>query len=122
MSRGVIGSFVVAYGASGSDLDLIHVHPYSNRVAVSVPAGCDRLVLGRPRGVDATVSGWSVGAAAPVPFEAALPVTPGTPVELHVRRDDERLPTAIKLPPPHPWAILRKMAMEARDRTLPLRA
>jgi hypothetical protein len=117
-----IGEIARTNYATRRDLDLIHVHPYSNRVAVSVPAGCDRLVLARPRGVDATVSGWSVGAAAPVPFEAALPVTPGTQVELHVRRDDERLPTAIKLPPPRPWAILRKMAMEARDRTLPLRA
>jgi hypothetical protein len=117
-----IGEIARTNYAARRDLDLIRVHPYSNRVAVSVPAGCDRLVLARPRGVDATVSGWSVGAAAPVPFEAALPVTPGTQVELHVRRDDERLPTAIKLPPPRPWAILRKMAMEARDRTLPLRA
>jgi hypothetical protein len=117
-----IGKIARTNYATRRDLDLVRVRPFSNRVAVSVPAGCDRLVLARPRGVDATVSGWSVGTAAPTPFEAALPVTPGTQVELHVRRDDERLPTAIKLPPPHPWAILRKMAMEARDRTLPLRA
>jgi hypothetical protein len=117
-----IGEIARTNYATRRDLDLLRVHSYSNRVAVSVPAGCDRLVLARPRGVDATVSGWSVGAAAPAPFETALPVTPGSRVELHVRRDDERLPTAIKLPPPRPWAILRKMAMEARDRTLPLRA
>jgi hypothetical protein len=43
-------------------------------------------------------------------------------LELRVRREDERPPTAIKSPPTRPWAILRKVAMEARDRTLPLRA
>ncbi|HJZ37892.1 MAG TPA: hypothetical protein VJ204_16600, partial [Solirubrobacterales bacterium] len=117
-----IGEIARTNYATRRDLDLLRVHPYANRAAVSVPAGCDRLVLDRPRGVDATVSGWSVGDSGPAPFETSLPVTPGTRVELRVRRDDERPPTAIKSPPPHPWAILRKMAMEARDRTLPLRA
>jgi hypothetical protein len=117
-----IGEIARTNYSTRRDLDLLRVHPYSNRVAVSVPAGCDRLLLARPRGVDATVSGWSVGDATPAPFETAVPVTPGTRVELRVRRDDERPPTAIKSPPPRPWAILRKMAMEARDRTLPMRA
>jgi hypothetical protein len=117
-----IGEIAATNYAARRDLDTLRVRPYSNRVAVSVPAGCERLVLARPRGVEATVSGWSVGAGAPAPFDTALSVTPGTRLELRVRRDDERRPTAIKSPPPRPWAILRKMAMEARDRTLPLRA
>ncbi len=108
--------------ATRRDLDLLRVRPYANRVSVAVPAGCERLVLERPRGVDATVSGWSVGDVAPTPFETPLPVAPGAEVELRVRREDERRPAAIKSPPPRPWAILRKMAMEARDRSLPLRA
>jgi hypothetical protein len=117
-----IGEIAATNYAARQDLDLLRVRPYSNRVAVSVPAGCDRIVLARPRGLDASVSGWSIGAGEPAPFDTALPVTPGGELELRVRREDERPPTAIKSPPPRPWAILRKMAMEARDRTLPLRA
>ena len=117
-----IGEIAATNYAARRDLDTLRVRPYSNRVAVDVPAGCDQLILARPRGVEATVSGWSIGAGAPAPFDTALPVTPGSRLELRVRREDERPPTAIKSPPPRPWAILRKVAMEARDRTLPLRA
>lgn len=117
-----IGEIAATNYAVRQDLGLLRVRPYSNRIAVSVPAACDRILLARPRGIEATVSGWSIGAGEPVPFDTALPVAPGGELELRVRREDERPPTAIKLPPPRPWAILRKMAMEARDRTLPLRA
>jgi hypothetical protein len=117
-----IGEIAATNHSSRRDLDLLRVRPYSNRIAVSVPAGCDRILLARPRGVDATVTGWSIGAGAAAPFDTPLSVTPGAELELRVRREDERPPTAIKSPPTRPWAILRKVAMEARDRTLPLRA
>ncbi|HEY2055856.1 MAG TPA: hypothetical protein VGH14_18135 [Solirubrobacterales bacterium] len=117
-----IGEIAATNYAARRDLDLLRVHPYANRIAVSVPAGCDRVLLARPRGVEATVSGWSIGAGEAAPFDTPLPVTPSGKLELRVRRDDERPPTAIKTPPTRPWAILRKVAMEARDRTLPLRA
>jgi hypothetical protein len=117
-----IGEIAASNYAVRRDFDTLRVRPYSHRLTVAVPAGCERLVLSRPRGVEATVAGWSIGAGETAPFDTALPVTPGGELELRVRRDDERRPAAIKAPPPRPWAILRKMAMEARDRTLPLRA
>jgi hypothetical protein len=117
-----IGEIAATNYAVRCDLDTLRVRPYSHRLAVSVPAGCDRLVISRPRGIEVVVSGWSIGAGETVPFDIPLPVTPGSELELRVRRDDECRPAAIKSPPPRPWAILRKVAMEARDRTLPLRA
>lgn len=117
-----LGEIAATNRATRRDLGLLRVRPYANRIAVAVPATCDRIVLARPRGVEPTARGWSIGAGPPVPFDTVLPVVPGSQLELRVRRDDERRPTAIKSPPPRPWAILRKVAMEARDRTLPLRA
>jgi hypothetical protein len=117
-----IGEIAASNFASRRDLDLLRVRPYSNRIKLSVPTGCGGLVVGRPRGVDESVRGWSIGGGEPTPFDTALPVTGGSEIELRIRRGDERRPTAIKSPPPRPWAIIRKMAMEARDRTLPLRS
>jgi hypothetical protein len=117
-----IGEIAASNYAVRRDLDLLRVRPYSNRVRIAVPAGCDRLLVDRPRDLDPAVRGWSIGAAEPAAFDTVLPVTPGSEIELRLRRSDERPPAAIKAPAPRPWAIIRKMAMEARDRTLPLRA
>jgi hypothetical protein len=104
------------------DLDLFRVRPYSNRVSLSIPAGCTSLVVMPPRGVDPAVIGWSIGDGETTPIGATLQVTPGDALEVRIRRADERPPTAVKAPPARPWAIFRKIAMEARDRTLPMRS
>jgi hypothetical protein len=107
--------------ASRRDGDALRVRPHSNRLRLRLPAGVRRLLVERPPQGGERLVGWSARAGAPLPFDAAHPVTGGAALELRLRRSDEISPREVPAPRWSPWPVLRKAAMEARDRTLPLR-
>lgn len=101
--------------------DSLYVRPYSNRLLLRTPIAARRLLVERPPRGSERLVGWSAGAGAPLHFDTARPIAGGSGLELRLRRSDEISPRDVPAPRWSPWPVLRKVAMEARDRTLPLR-
>ena len=94
---------------------------YSGRLRVELPDGVSELVLEAPRDERGSLVGWSLGGGEPAAFGAPLPVGPGRPVDVRLRRGDEVRAADVAAPAWSPWPLLRRAATEVRDRALPLR-
>lgn len=117
-----LGEIATSNYAWRRDGDVVRVRPYASRLRVRPPTGARELVVERPRTDDGRMAGWSIGDGPPVPFGSPLPASGKTTLELRVRYADEVSPRYVPSPSWSPWPVLRKVAMEARDRTLPLRS
>jgi hypothetical protein len=117
-----LGEIAASNYASRRDGDVVRVRPYANRLLVRPPADARELAVERPRADDGRMAGWSMGDGPPVPFGSPLPTSGKTDFELRLRHADEVSPGDVPSPSWSPWPVLRKVAMEARDRTLPLRS
>jgi hypothetical protein len=98
-----------------------HVRAFSGRLRLELPANVDQVVVEAPRDELGSLVGWSPAGGAPVPFGASLPVAPGHPLVVHLRRSDEVRAADVDAPAWSPWPMLRRAATEVRDRALPLR-
>jgi hypothetical protein len=117
-----LGEIAASNYATRRDGEVMRVRAYTNRLRVRPPAGVRRLVVERPRDADGRMTGWSIGGGPPVRFGSALPLAGATDLELHLRHTEEVSPRHVPSPSWSPWPVLRKAAMEARDRSLPLRS
>jgi hypothetical protein len=98
------------------------VRPFAGRVAVTLPAAVEQVVVEAPRESAADFAGWALGDdVATVRFDVPIHRPPG-PLEIRLRPADAVDLAAVKPPPWTPWPLLRRVATEARDRALPLRA
>jgi hypothetical protein len=117
-----LGEIAASNYASRRDGDVVRVRPYASRLRVRPLPGARELIVERPPADGGRIAGWSIGDGPPVPFGAPLPLIGETEPELRLRRTDEVSPRNVPPPPWSPWPVLRKVAMEARDRSLPLRS
>jgi hypothetical protein len=117
-----LGEIAASNYAWRRDGDVIRVRAYANRLRVRPPAGIRRLIVERPPDTDSRLAGWSIGGGPPAPFGSPLPLAGATDPELRLRHTDEVSPRDVPSPSWSPWPVLRKAAMEARDRSLPLRS
>jgi hypothetical protein len=97
------------------------VRSYSRRLRVEVPRGTRALAVEQPRGATSHLVGWSLRDSEGLSFGTASSHLPG-PADIRLRGASEI--DSGEVPPPgwRPWPVLRRMATEARDRTLPLRS
>jgi hypothetical protein len=118
-----LGEIAASNYGTRRDGDVLRVRPYANRLRVRRPEGIRELVVERPRGGDGQMVGWSAsGEGPPIPFGSRRDF-PGDPeLTLRLRCAGEISPDDVRAPIWSPWPVLRKVAMEARDRSLPLRS
>lgn len=117
-----LGEIAASNYASRREGDLLRVRPYANRLRVRPPAGALELVVEQPRTDVGRMTGWSIGNGPTVPFGTPVPSPDESDLDLRLRRAGEVSPRDVPCPPRSPWPVLRKVAMEARDRSLPLRS
>jgi len=117
-----LGEIAASNYASRRDGNVLRLRPYTSRLRVRPPAGVGELIVEPPRAESERLLGWSVGSGAPVPFGSSLPAAGEADLELRLRHADEVSAKDVPSPRWKPWPVLRKAAMEARDRTLPLRS
>ena len=100
------------------------VRPYSGRVRVHAPAQAREVIVPGPDTGDteSDFDGWSVDAGRVRRFDtaASLDVRPVHEVRLCPAAEID--PRAVAPPSWKPWPVVRRLVVEARDRTLPLRA
>ncbi len=101
--------------------DVSVVRPYSSRMRVRLPAETRSLVVEEPRDTRGSLTGWSAGDGPLAPFGVPVPFTAADGAELRLRPrlevDPNRVPTLGR----RPWPLVRRIATEARDRSMPLR-
>jgi hypothetical protein len=112
------------------DGSTLHVRMCSRRIVFPVPSGVEEVWIHRPwiaaRGDAETLSvvcgGKTVAASDSAGVVAGpFPVRDGVVLEAHGRPKDLIDPQTVPAPRPRFWPILRKILMEVRDRTGPLR-
>ncbi|MGH2976026.1 MAG: hypothetical protein ACRDLL_14335 [Solirubrobacterales bacterium] len=117
-----LGEIAASNYSTRRDGDVLRVRPYANRLRVRRPEGVRELVIERPRVGDGQMTGWSAGEGPPIPFGSPHRFRGESDLVLRLRHAGEVLPGDVPPPAWSPWPVLRKVAMEARDRSLPLRS
>lgn len=103
-----------------SDGDVVLARPYAARTHLRLPAGARGLSVQAPRDAE-DLRGWSQSDEPVVTdFDRERSCTAGRGVDIHLRPRTEIDPTAVGAPARRPWASLRRVATETRDRAMPL--
>jgi hypothetical protein len=120
MSMGEIATSNAETHQSG---DSLVVRPHARRIRMTLPAEARRLTVEAPSDLleDAALAGWSVSSGPVVAFGEEVTIPPGDlEIRLHGTRDAD--PRSVSAPAWRPWAKLRRVLTEGRDRALPLKA
>lgn len=117
LSLGDLASSNFAWRLDG---DTVVVRPYAGRVRLQVPARARRLIVEEPRDPAGELAGWSSGTTRPIPFGESISCQPGAQVEVRLRPEFTVAPASVPTPSWQPWAPIRRLAAESRDRLLPL--
>jgi hypothetical protein len=115
-----VGEIALTNHATRIEGGRLLVRPYSRRLRLDMPLGTKALLVEKPRETTPGLVGWSVDTSPPLSFGCATSASPA-PLEIRLRGASEIDPAQVKPPAWRPWPVLRRVATEARDRTLPLR-